>query len=145
MYGEECVSCIDVVCDLPAAGFCIQQSPVLHNLQLQPCLDVQKHLVLLTLALQIGMKLHQLNLHSTHLQAWGEKTELLTRTVHFKVLLVCIKRSVCEIYEIRILMLRNSHLCLVAGQLQGVVILSLAQGDFHGWFLWSRDNERKIC
>lgn len=69
---------INLFFELPAAGLCIQQSPVLCNLHFKSGLDVQKHLVLLTLALQITAELHQLALHSTHLQARGEKTELLT-------------------------------------------------------------------
>ena len=45
----------------------VQQPPVLCDLHLQPGLDVQQHLVLVSLALQVVPQLGQLLLHGQHL------------------------------------------------------------------------------
>ena len=51
----------------PGRHIPVQQPPVLSDLHLQSGLDVQQHLVLLSLAAQVGSKLHQLLLHAGHL------------------------------------------------------------------------------
>lgn len=50
-------------------GFSVQESPVLRDLHLQPGLDVQEYLVLMTLALQISPELHDLLFQDGDLEA----------------------------------------------------------------------------
>lgn len=54
--------------DSPADGLSLQQAAVLCDLHLQPRLDVQQHLVFLTLTLQVSSQLNQLLLQRGHLR-----------------------------------------------------------------------------
>lgn len=55
----------------------IQQPPVLLNLLFQSGLDVQKHLVLLSLPLQVSPQLHQLIFQTAHLHSHTGKLSVL--------------------------------------------------------------------
>ena len=60
---------------LPNAALSVQKPSVLRNLHLQSALDVQQHLVLLSLALQVSSQLHQLLFHAGHLEGRTESLE----------------------------------------------------------------------